>query len=953
MSVGSNDAVWLDVLPNMSKFGPEMSKGADKEAGKAGKGAGLAFGKAAAAGVAATAAGVALAGKALYDLGATFDDMTDTIRVGTGATGDALTNLVDTAKVVGTQVPASFGDIGTAVADINTRLGHTGKPLEELSSQFLELSRITGTDVATNIEKVSRVFGDWGVSAEDQGAKLDYLFKVSQNTGIGIEDLSSKVVQYGAPFRQYGFTMEESAALMGKWAKEGVNTETVMAGMRAGLGKLSKAGKDPAVAFKEITEQIKNAGSAGEANAIAIETFGQRAGPDMAAAVREGRFDLDELMKTLDSSGETIVGAGADTMDFAEQWTLFANKMSVLVAPIAEKVFGLVTEGMTWINENAIPWIDKMGQAWEAGTGPMGDAKDALSAVWGVIQNGVLPVLGMLWQVFQDKVVPWVEKSTGVFMDTFVPVMQDVWAVFQEKVLPILNDFWKFLSEKVGPTVEYVANNIVLPLFGAIGQTIKFVWENLIKPALSAWYDFLKNYVGPVFNWLWEKVIDPTFRSIGDAIKSFSDNWADVWYGIQKAAAAPVNFIIETVYNNGIRKVLNLIPGMHLGKAATIAVPSSGRSGGRGGPSPLRALREGGTVNGRVGLPWNAANRDPYLGFTPNGMFRFEGEEYIVKRSSTSKMEKLHPGLLDYINSHGSLPGRAGGGRVSLRGHSFTGIFAAALLAAEKMAGRVFRISQGGFRPRTSYSGTSHAGDAVDIVRPYSVKDIVALRSQGIAAWDRAGKGKWVDHIHGVPLPGRGTPGGSAVWQAQDYLRGGDGLGGRDNGPRVGVSGDASGWFQIPGLIKEIMTNVGKMVGPWMEVFKGAAIEAVDQMKKWVWDKIEGIGDGLAELVLGKQAKGYLLGTRNADPGLAMLSENGLPELVVGPQLRRMEGGERVFNSRETRELFGGGRDFDEVTADAIVEALLKVGFPERVRDGVAQGLQRRSRSMQTEVLEG
>ena len=48
--------------------------------------------------------------------------------------------------------------------------------------------------------------------------------------------------------------------------------------------------------------------------------------------------------------------------------------------------------------------------------------------------------------------------------------------------------------------------------------------------------------------------------------------------------------------------------------------------------------------------------------------------------------------------------------------------------------GRGFHISQGGFRPRTSYSGTSHAGDAVDITSPVDNALIAALRKSGIAA---------------------------------------------------------------------------------------------------------------------------------------------------------------------------------------------------------------------------
>lgn len=125
------------------------------------------------------------------------------------------------------------------------------------------------------------------------------------------------------------------------------------------------------------------------------------------------------------------------------------------------------------------------------------------------------------------------------------------------------------------------------------------------------------------------------------------------------------------------------------------------------------------------------------------------------------------------------------GGRAVFRGGAFTNLFAANLQRAEKIAGQTIRVFQGGFRPTTSYSGTSHAGDAVDL--QVSGALISALRSVGIAAWDRTGRGPWVPHVHGVPLPGAGYAGGSAVWQAQDYMRGGDGL--ADGGPITGPGG--------------------------------------------------------------------------------------------------------------------------------------------------------------------
>lgn len=291
---------------------------------------------------AAIATGAVAAGKALYDIGSSFDEAYDKIRVGTGATGDALAGLQDDFRAVAKQVPEDFGTIGQVIADLNTRTGATGPQLQNLATQILNLSHITGENATDAVAKVTRVFGDWSIKTKDQGKALDELYRASQATGIGVNDLASSVVQFGAPLRQLGFSFTQSIGLLGKWEKEGVNVQTVLAGMKIGLSNFSKAGKDPVKALQDITTKIKNAGSAGKANELAIKAFGQRAGPDMAAAIREGRFELGDLLNTIKSGKDTINKGAKDTEDFSEKWQKLKNNAFLALEPIATKVFNLM-----------------------------------------------------------------------------------------------------------------------------------------------------------------------------------------------------------------------------------------------------------------------------------------------------------------------------------------------------------------------------------------------------------------------------------------------------------------------------------------------------------------------------------------------------------------------------------------------------------------------------------
>lgn len=387
--------------------------------------------KGVAAAGAAVGAGLLAAGKGLLDIGATFDDVSDTIRTQTGATGEKLDGLVQTAKNVGTAVPSSFADVGTAVAGLNQRLGVTGPHLEGLAMQVLDLSRLTGTDLQQNIEGVTRVFGDWGIATADQSNAMDKMFTASQVTGVSITTLQENLVKFGAPLRQLGFSFEQSAAMLGKFEKEGVNTELVMGSMRIALGKMAKQGKEPIAAFREMTEKIKSAGDAGTANKLALELFGAKAGPDMAAAIREGRFAIDDLVKTISDGEGSIQSAAEDTADFAEQWQILKNQVFVALEPVAARVFGMINDKMDQLSE----WFRVNRSSVEGFVSVLGTG-------FGIIVSAIGTLVGSL-------------VSLGLSIASVVSWIRDHWVVAMMIALPLLLLFGPhFIALGIAATVN-------------------------------------------------------------------------------------------------------------------------------------------------------------------------------------------------------------------------------------------------------------------------------------------------------------------------------------------------------------------------------------------------------------------------------------------------------------------------------------------------------------------
>ena len=316
-----------------------------------------------AASVAAVGVAAVKASKYLLDLGSKFDSAADAIRIGTGATGEALDDLLADFDEVYKTVPTSMEDAGQAIADYNTRLGLTGKELQGLSAQAIQVSDMLGDDLGTVIEESSQAFQQWGIDSADMGGAMDYLFKVSQSTGMGFTDLSKNMQSYGAQLQSMGYSFEEAAALMGQLDKAGVNTEEVLGAMKKSVTTLAKDGISASKGLEMYVDNIKNAGSEAKAAAIASELFGARAGSTMAAAIRDGSLSVDELTKQLMASDETISGAAEDTYDFAEQLQLFKQRAEVALKPMANTVFDALNKLMPVVQlalERVMPVIENV-----------------------------------------------------------------------------------------------------------------------------------------------------------------------------------------------------------------------------------------------------------------------------------------------------------------------------------------------------------------------------------------------------------------------------------------------------------------------------------------------------------------------------------------------------------------------------------------------------------------
>lgn len=477
---------------------------------------------------AATAA-VTTLGVTAWNSAETIDQAYDTIQTQTGATGQTLKMLQADFDTVFKNVPTDAGQAADVIAGLHQKLDLTGPVLDDASIKLLKMTKLLGGDAKNNAALFGRTMQDAGLPVDQAGVLLDKLFVASQKSGLGVDTLMQSLVQFGAPMRNMGFDLDTSIALFAKWSKEGVNAELVMGSLRIAATNFAKDSIPLNEGLEDAITKIKGAKDASEALTIAQGIFGARAAGDMAAAIREGRFDIDDMRAALLASDGAINKNAAATADWGEKWMLFTNKLTLSLSPIGDVLREVADGAMemlnsfaekpevqtaladlaTWIRDlslTAKTWLPQVGNWFKLGWAWLLDHKEFIVAALAILTVAIvawaitsaiaiapliielLPVIGLLLLIAAVAAIlylAWTENWGGIQEKTasvwawLEPRFQQLVTWLQTDVpdaLNILATFSSGLFSDLAIVLEVWTTNTFL-LFEAFWAAVHGDWK--------------------------------------------------------------------------------------------------------------------------------------------------------------------------------------------------------------------------------------------------------------------------------------------------------------------------------------------------------------------------------------------------------------------------------------------------------------------------------------------
>lgn len=509
--------------------------------------------------------------------------------VNTGIRGALAALSTDEA---GSSIDTLLGNSAIAAADLGRAIGPAVLGLTNLfaiGSDYLP-------GLTQGLEGAGQAFLDWSRDGDAVRATIDRGIEVAQQWGEALSDVGTILGDIGSASLVGG---DGPAGLMqlldrlAQWTSSDAGQEALLSFFDAvrraleaaspvlvtfleGIGRLAPHAAGIVEAFAPFVDQVLTALVDG------LDEIGPVL-PDLAAAFGTVAAEMANLVPPLAEVAKVLLPPLADMLAFIAPILplIIAGFVGFKIATVAASAIGAITTA-----------VRLLGIAWA--TNPLGVAITVLAAL----------VAAVIWAYNRFEwfrnVVDTVVAAIG---NALLWMWENVWK-------PILGFIWTAI-QWVGDKVLWWWNNITVPAFTAIGNIISWVWGNVISPVLGFLWNAIQ-WVGDKMVWFWIGVIVPVWNGLGNAIRWVVDNvvtpafdlmksgvqavadgftravdWiGQMWDRVKGIAARPARFVVETVYNNGIRAMWNKVAGwLGLAELPEVGLGSLG-SYARGGVLP-------------------------------------------------------------------------------------------------------------------------------------------------------------------------------------------------------------------------------------------------------------------------------------------------------------------------------------------------------------------------------
>lgn len=202
----------------------------------------------------------------------------------------------------------------------------------------------------------------------------------------------------------------------------------------------------------------------------------------------------------------------------------------------------------------------------------------AFSWYWENILKQVFMLVGDIIRWLWNNVAKPLFHYIGEQWRRMVIIFQTVWNAILRPVINAVADIFRWLRDTAISVFRWIMER-----WEAMSNRIRSIYNNHIKPVIQAFGDFAKglynNYIRPALGWImdrwdwlkgkisdiWNNGVKPILTAFGDfvrdtlvsRIKRGVNMIKDAWESVKEGFAKPINWVINSVWNNGIKKAFD------------------------------------------------------------------------------------------------------------------------------------------------------------------------------------------------------------------------------------------------------------------------------------------------------------------------------------------------------------------------------------------------------------
>ncbi|WP_069737409.1 phage tail tape measure protein [Streptomyces sp. EN27] len=553
-------AVWVDVLPNMSRFGQQLDREIGEPVARASNAAGQAGGE----GLMSGMKGKVLAGAAVVGVAAgavLMQGITEAVdkQKATGklkaqldlSAADAKKAGAAAGKLYGSTVTESVDEAAAAVrATMSAGLAPpkaTTKQLAQISTKVQDLQTLFEVDLGQAANAAGQAVKT-GL-AKNANEALDIMYRGFQIMGPRADDLADTFNEYSTIFRSLGLDMKTVTGLFSQGMKAGArDTDVVADALKEFQIRTTDGSKASAEGFELLGMSAKKstamfaAGGAGAAkglqtvldklramkdpvdrNAASVALFGTKS-EDLGQALYA--LDPSKAVADLGKVGGAAKRAGDDLRNNAQaKFEAFKRRGLMFLGDVTAKyVLPRLEDFIGFIDREAVPTIKAITGGFQAGVGWVKEY-GAWFAPLAIAIGGV--TLAMTASSIATGITIGVMSAYSLMSRGIIAVTRG-WAAAQALLNGVLalNPITLIVIGVVALGAALVVaykksetfRNIVNATWSGIKAGWDIVWNQGLKPGFQGFMTGL-SAIGTAAMWLWDNALSPAFSAIDTGVR--------------------------------------------------------------------------------------------------------------------------------------------------------------------------------------------------------------------------------------------------------------------------------------------------------------------------------------------------------------------------------------------------------------------------------------------------